>query len=86
VATARGVEGFARSLGKELGRKGVTVNLAYVAPDAVDRLEGVLRFFCGTQTTYVSGQAVRVTATAAVTPHPRCLQCCTGGQGRAGDG
>ncbi|MYN45740.1 3-oxoacyl-ACP reductase [Pseudoduganella sp. FT93W] len=68
VATARGVEGFARSLGKELGRKGVTVNLAYVAPDAVERLEGVVRFFCGTQTTYVSGQAVRVTATAAVAP------------------
>lgn len=64
LATARGVEGFARSLGKELGRKGITVNLAYVARDAVDRLEGVVRFFCGVQTTYVSGQAVTVRSTA----------------------
>jgi 3-oxoacyl-[acyl-carrier protein] reductase len=62
AAMARGVEGFTRSLGKELGRRGVTVNLAYVARDATDRLEGVVRFFCGKQTTYVSGQAIRVTS------------------------
>jgi 3-oxoacyl-[acyl-carrier protein] reductase len=62
AAVARGIEGFARSLGKELGRKGVCVNTAYVASDAVDRLAGVVRFFCGKQATYVSGQAVRVTA------------------------
>lgn len=68
LAAARGVEGFARSLGKELGRKGVTVNTAYVAPDAVQRLEGVVRFFCGVQTTYVSGQAVTVTSTASAPP------------------
>lgn len=65
AAVARGIEGFARSLGKELGRKGVCVNTAYVAADAVDRLAGVVRFFCGKQATYVSGQAVRVTARVA---------------------
>ncbi|KQV90412.1 3-ketoacyl-ACP reductase [Massilia sp. Root351] len=65
AAVARGVEGFSRSLGKELGRKGVCVNTAYAAADALDRLAGVVRFFCGAQSTYVSGQAVRVTARVA---------------------
>ncbi|HVL74705.1 MAG TPA: 3-oxoacyl-ACP reductase [Noviherbaspirillum sp.] len=60
AAVARGVEGFSRSLAKELGRKGVCVNLGYVSPAAVDRLDGPLRFFCGPQSTYVSGQAVRI--------------------------
>jgi 3-oxoacyl-[acyl-carrier protein] reductase len=61
AAIARGVEGFVRSLGKEVGRRGVTANLAYVARGAEDRLEGPVRFFCGVHSTYVSGQAVRVT-------------------------
>ncbi|SFB39381.1 3-oxoacyl-[acyl-carrier protein] reductase [Collimonas sp. OK607] len=62
AAAARGIEGFSRSLAKELGPRGATVNLAYVARDAVDRLEGVVHFFCGIQTSYVSGQAVHVTS------------------------
>ncbi|OJH42082.1 3-oxoacyl-ACP reductase [Cystobacter ferrugineus] len=61
AAIARGVEGFVRSLGKEVGRRGVTANLAYVARGAEVRLEGPVRFFCGVHSTYVSGQAVRVT-------------------------
>lgn len=65
AAAARGVEGFCRSLGKELGRFGTTANLAYVDADAVDRLDGVVRFFCGPQSAYVSGQAVTVTADVA---------------------
>jgi 3-oxoacyl-[acyl-carrier protein] reductase len=65
AAVARGIEGFSRSVGKELGKKGISVNLAYVARDAVDRLEGVVRFFCGKQATYVSGQAFHVTSRVA---------------------
>jgi 3-oxoacyl-[acyl-carrier protein] reductase len=61
AASARGVEGFCRSLGKELGRKGVTANLAYVQREAAERLDGLVHFFCGPQATYVSGQAVTVT-------------------------
>ncbi|SEN76808.1 3-oxoacyl-[acyl-carrier protein] reductase [Duganella sp. CF517] len=57
AAVARGVEGFVRSLAKEVGAKGITVNLGYVARDALDRLDGPLRFFCGARTTYVTGQA-----------------------------
>lgn len=65
AAAARGVEGFSRSLSKELGKRCATVNLAYVATDAIDRLAGVVRFFCGVQTTSVSGQAVHVTSRVA---------------------
>lgn len=57
---SRGVEGFSRSLAKELGYKGVTVNLIYVCRDAVDRLNGVVRFFCGKQSAYITGQTVDV--------------------------
>jgi 3-oxoacyl-[acyl-carrier protein] reductase len=57
AAVARGVEGFVRSLAKEIGAKGVTVNLGYVGRDALDRLDGPLRFFCGARTAYVTGQA-----------------------------
>ncbi|WP_237057575.1 3-oxoacyl-ACP reductase [Microbulbifer sediminum] len=60
AGVARGLEGFGRSLGKELGAKGITVNLAYVARDAGNRLEMPLRFFCGPQGAYVSGQAITI--------------------------
>ena len=60
AAAARGVEGFMRSLAKELGPKGTVVNLARVAPAAVGRLDGPVRFFCGVQSTYVSGQVFHV--------------------------
>lgn len=60
AAIARGVEGFSRSVGKEVGKNGTTVNLAYVGANAAERLVGVVRFFCAKQTTYVSGQSVHV--------------------------
>ncbi|MGW8392306.1 3-oxoacyl-ACP reductase [Pseudoduganella sp. HUAS MS19] len=65
VAVARGLEGFVRSLAKELGRRGATANLASVSRQALARLDGIVRFFCGPQCTYVSGQAVQVSAETA---------------------
>ncbi|MCP3065570.1 3-oxoacyl-ACP reductase [Myxococcus sp. K38C18041901] len=61
-AAARGVEGFVRSLGKEVGRRGVTANVAYVARGAEERLAGPVRFFCGVGSTYVSGQALHLSS------------------------
>lgn len=65
VAVARGLEGFVRSLAKELGRRGATANLASVSRQALVRLDGVVRFFCGPQCAYVTGQAVQVSADTA---------------------
>ena len=76
AAVSRGMEGLVRSLAKELGPKGITVNLLYVERDALDRLDGPLRFFCGVQSTYVTGQVLHVAARVAApsaTPFSRAL-------------
>jgi 3-oxoacyl-[acyl-carrier protein] reductase len=56
----RALEGFTRSLGKEIGR-GATVQLIHVAPGAEDQLESTLRFFLSPRSAYVSGQVVHIT-------------------------
>lgn len=61
-ATQRAVEGFTRSVGKEIGRKGATANEVQVDPGAEDRLEAVLRFLLSSASAYVSGQAIHVSA------------------------
>jgi 3-oxoacyl-[acyl-carrier protein] reductase len=55
----RAIEGFTRSLGKEVG-KGSTVQLVYVAPGADRRLASTLEFLLSAKSAYVSGQVVRV--------------------------
>ena len=56
----RALEGFTRSLGKEIGGRGSTAQLLYVEPGAEDQLESTLRFFLSPKSAYVSGQVVRV--------------------------
>ena len=72
-ATAqRALEGFVRSVGKEVG-KGATAQLVYVEPGAEAGLESTLRFFLSPRSAYVSGQVVRVgppVAAAAKTRSP----------------
>ncbi|HTA12677.1 MAG TPA: 3-oxoacyl-ACP reductase [Solirubrobacteraceae bacterium] len=64
-ATAqRALEGFTRSLGKELGR-GATVQLVLVAPDAGAGLASTLRFLLSPRSAYVSGQVIHVGAPGA---------------------
>jgi 3-oxoacyl-[acyl-carrier protein] reductase len=55
----RAVEGFVRSVGKEVGR-GATANMIEVEQDAEGALESTLRFFLSARSAYVSGQGVRV--------------------------
>ncbi|MBD8624287.1 3-oxoacyl-ACP reductase [Pseudomonas sp. CFBP 13727] len=59
----RAVEGFSRSLAKEL-RNGGTLQLLYVAPDADEQLEGALRFFLSPKSAFVSGQVLSLQASA----------------------
>jgi 3-oxoacyl-[acyl-carrier protein] reductase len=67
-ATAqRALEGFTRSLGKEVGR-GSAVQLVYVSPGAEGELDSTLRFLLSPKSAYVSGQVVRVGPGVAKTP------------------
>ncbi len=59
AATQRALEGFTRSLAKEL-RGGATANLVWVDEGAEDGLESTLRFLLSGRSAYVDGQAVRV--------------------------
>lgn len=60
----RSLEGFTRSLGKEI-RRGGNVQLLYVGKGAEDQLEGALRFFLSPKSAYVSGQVIRLAANSA---------------------
>jgi 3-oxoacyl-[acyl-carrier protein] reductase len=60
AATAqRALEGFTRSLGKEIGR-GIAVQLVYVAAGAEDQIDSTLRFLLSPRSAYVSGQVIRI--------------------------
>ena len=60
----RALEGFTRSLGKEIGRGG-TVQLVYVAPAADGATSSTLAFLLSPKSAYVSGQVIRVGAHGA---------------------
>jgi 3-oxoacyl-[acyl-carrier protein] reductase len=57
----RALEGFTRSLGKEIGRGG-TVQLVYVADGAEASVTSTLAFLLSPKSAYVSGQVVRIGA------------------------
>ncbi|MFD6860419.1 3-oxoacyl-ACP reductase [Rhodococcus sp. NPDC060090] len=66
----RALEGFTRSLGKEL-RRGATIQLVYVSPKASTGLSGVestLRFLLSAKSAFVDGQVVRVGDDDATAP------------------
>src|SRR3954452_6854247 len=56
----RALEGFTRSLGKEVGPRGITVNLVHVDEGAEDQLGPTLRFLLTPRSAYVSGQVIHV--------------------------
>lgn len=58
AAVARGIDGFVRALGKEVGKRGSTANLLYLTAADVPALAGPIRFFSGDGSAYVSGQSV----------------------------
>ena len=65
----RALEGFTRSLGKEIGN-GATANLVYVAKGAEKALGSTLGFFLSPKSAYVSGQVIRVGSTG-ITASPK---------------
>lgn len=64
AAAQRALEGFVRSLAKEVGRKGSTAQLVRVAPGAEDRVAPVLRWLISDRSAFVSGQPLDVDAAA----------------------
>jgi 3-oxoacyl-[acyl-carrier protein] reductase len=64
----RALEGFTRSLAKEIGGKGATAQLVYVADGAEDELDSTLRFLLSPRSAYVSAQVVRIGKGVAPTP------------------
>ena len=69
AATAqRALEGFTRSLAKEVGARGATVQLVLVATGAEDQLASTLRFLLSPRSAYVSGQVLEVGVGVAPIP------------------
>jgi 3-oxoacyl-[acyl-carrier protein] reductase len=64
----RALEGFTRSIAKEIGGKGATAQLVYVEPGAENQLASTLRFLLSPRSAYVDGQVVRVGKGVAPTP------------------
>ena len=64
----RALEGFTRSLGKEVGGRGATVQLILVDPGAEGELDSTLRFLLSPRSAYVCGQVVRIGAGVAPLP------------------
>ncbi|MFP8870836.1 MAG: SDR family oxidoreductase, partial [Myxococcota bacterium] len=67
AAAQRALEGFVRSCGKEVGRKGATANLVVVESGAEDRLDWVLRFLLSDRSAYISGQPIFVSKKVKMT-------------------
>lgn len=64
------LDGFVRSVAKEIGRGGATANLIQVARGAEDRLEPVLRFVLSSRSAFVTGQPIQVDARARAFGEP----------------
>ncbi len=68
-AVQQGVEGFMRTLSKEIGKKGSTANLLYMAPALLDypsvakrHLVPMLHFLLSERSAYVNAQPLRLSA------------------------
>jgi 3-oxoacyl-[acyl-carrier protein] reductase len=66
-AAQHALEGFTRSLGKEIGR-GATVQLVLVAAGAKDGIASTLRFLLSPRSAYVSGQVIEVQGGISAAP------------------
>ncbi|TLW93292.1 3-oxoacyl-ACP reductase [Saccharomonospora piscinae] len=65
----RALEGFTRTVGKEL-KRGATAQLVYVADGAEEAAESTLRFLLSAKSAFVDGQVIRVGAAGTTTAQP----------------
>lgn len=78
AAAHAALEGFVRSLAKELGKRGSTAQLLYVDKGAEDRLEGPLRFLLSDRSAFVSGQPLTVSADTKAPAHSKWVRALQG--------
>ena len=65
AAAQQALEGFVRSIAKEIGKKGATANLLRIATGAQNNLNSSLRFFLSAKSAYVSGQVAQIDKSAS---------------------
>ena len=70
AAAQAALEGFSRSLAKEMGKRGSTAHVLYVEDGAEHRLAGPLRYLLSKRSAFVSGQPLTITATVADAGEP----------------
>ncbi|HKK56230.1 3-oxoacyl-ACP reductase [Marinobacter sp.] len=68
AAAHQALEGFVRSVAKEVGNKGATANLVLLAAGGEKALDSSVRFFLSPRSAFVSGQVAKVGKTAEVIP------------------
>ncbi|MDG1483977.1 MAG: 3-oxoacyl-ACP reductase [Myxococcota bacterium] len=76
AAAAAALEGFVKSVAKEVGRKGATANLIRVGIGAEARLEPLLRFLLSPRSAFITGQPFALTSDVSgeiVAPGPTPL-------------
>ena len=65
AATQRALEGFARALAKEIGRRGATAHVVYVDEGAEARLPALLRYLLSPRSAFLSGQPFYLSMSAS---------------------
>jgi 3-oxoacyl-[acyl-carrier protein] reductase len=70
AASQAALDGFVRSIAKEIGRVGATANLVIVTRGAESRVAPVLRFVLSSRSAFVDGQPITVTARAKAIKEP----------------
>ena len=74
AAAQQALDGFVRSVAKEIGNEGATANLLRVAAGAQNNLDSSLRFFLSAKSAYVSGQVAQINkSTRAAAANPVAL-------------
>ncbi len=74
AAAQSALDGFVRSVAKEIGRVGATANLILVARGAESRLTPVLRFVLSARSAFVTAQPITVTARARAIEEPALVR------------
>ena len=66
AAVMESLNGFTRALAKEMGRKGITVNLVYCADVISVSIATVANFFLSNRATYITGQPIYLNNSNAI--------------------